>query len=531
MNKNITIIPLGGIEEIGKNATIIEYREEIILFDYGVKFEKEKLLGNILYYPDAGYLENNLHKVKAIFITHGHLDHYGALLYLVKDKEIPIYASPFTASIIEHFFKKNNISYPQVYPMPPQVSFDHLVVKPVELEHSVMDSLGYFIKTEVGNIFLTGDYRYIEQDTLKGLAKEKVTLLISDSTNANKDKKKISDEEIYGNLEELIKTKDRLFISHFSSQISIIKMVLKIALENNRFVIPLGRSIDDMLTILEQSQEIDPYLDILGSIKDHKNYPENKVIFLATGSQGEKNSSLWKLAHKKMANLVLSSKDTLVLSSSVIPGNEIYLDNIINNFYKQGVEVITNNDKAVHASGHAYKKDIEKVISTLKPKYFLPVHGEMKHLIHNKNIALKSGVLPENIFIVENGKILFLNQERCSVDNTLKNKVNVLLNNQPITEEFIEEKKKLAENGMLMVTLYENLEKNQIKIKINSLGLVPMNKKNDLHSRLEKNIYDEVKFNQQAETQVKKKILRCIANVLNYKHIAKPKFITFNFLY
>ncbi len=528
MKNSLKIIPLGGLEEIGKNCTVLEYKNEIIIVDFGIKFSKEKLLGNILYYPDTNYLEKNFSKIKGIIITHGHLDHIGGLIYLLPQMDIPIFCSLFSKFLIENLFKKNNLpleSKINLVKDPFTIGYFH--ISPIEVDHSVSDSLGFFIDTPVGNLFITGDFNDISKKELKFLNKSKIDLLLADSTNSNKNKVRKSNKEIKDNLSTIIKNNGRIFLGQFSTQIEIIRLTLAIARKQGRIIIPLGRSIEDIFSILEKNDELLEYLDIIGHIKEVKNYPQEKIIFIATGSQGEKNSSLWKLAFKRMRNIELNHRDTLILSSSVIPGNELQINDIINNFYKQGAKVITNDDVYIHSSGHSYKRELAKIIENIKPRFLIPIHGEYKHLVHHKAIAQENKIPEENIFILENGKNVFLSQEVVQIGEKLKLKDKIILNNQPINNILIEEKKSLAEKGVITVTVYNNYQ----EIKINSLGIIDPNKKSHFHNILIKAIKEkDILGSKKKEKVIKQNIFREIYHFLNKNRMNKTDMILVNFV-
>ncbi len=524
----LRLFSLGGLEEIGKNCTVLEYNNEILVIDFGIKFNKDKLLGNLIYYPDFGYLEENQHKIKAILITHGHLDHIGGLLYLFKKINPLILTSNFTKDLIDNLFQKNNFPKPKINIIKDAFPLGHFNITPISLRHSIVDSIGFHITAREHSIFITGDFKEITQEHLLALKERKIDILLSDSTNANKNKTRITEEEIFNNLKEIIKNSSRVFLTHFSSQVYIIKNILDIAAEQDKIIIPLGRSIEEIFSILEKNQELLPYLNIIGSFKELNNYPQEKIIFLATGSQGEKNSSLWKLAHKKMKDLEIEHEDTLILSSSMIPGNEIYVNEIINSFYKQGAKVITNDDIAIHSSGHSYKNELREVINAIKPKFFIPIHGEYKHLVHHKDIAVECGVKENNVFIIENGETLELNQGSLKIGKKLKLKEKILKNNRHINSFLIEEKKKLAENGTMLINVYKN--KDNFSIKINSLGMVNPEERSQLNTELEGIIHEKKILKENSEKKIKKNVLREVNSFLNNHKITYPQLILFNFL-
>ena len=462
-NSRIRIIPLGGLEEVGKNCTIIEYEDEILIVDFGLKFSNEDSPGIDFIINNTNYLENNKNKIKGILITHGHLDHIGGLPYLLDKIKTTIYASNFTCAMINNLnFNKNTkekLKF-KIIKENQNLKIGKFNIDTVKIHHSIIDCLGFIFKTDNGNIIYTGDYKddknsYKEKNTdFKQLSKYKNNLLLlSDSTNAHNKNKTTSDKIIYNNLKKIITdTKERIIIATFSTQITRIRQILDICKEKNKKVIFSGFSISKNIEIGIRMNFFKDFDNVIFDIKKQNKMNKKDLVFVCTGTQGEENSSIYKIANDNHKFLKLEKKDTIVFCSSVIPGNEFKVNKIINQLHKKEVNVITNKDIEIHGSGHGGIDELKKVINTVKPKYFIPIHGENMHLAKHKELAINCGVREENIFVLENGQKIEIENQNIKKKEKIKNKILYIENNRILSSQgiFLNERLALKDKGILI---------------------------------------------------------------------------------
>lgn len=410
----LKVIPLGGMNEIGKNMTVFEYKDEIIVVDCGLAFPEDDMLGVDLVIQDITYLERNKDKVKALFITHGHEDHIGAIPYFLKKINVPIYGTKLTlglikAKLIEHHLEKST----KLKCVKPRdvIALKHFKVEFIRMTHSIADAAGLAIKTPVGTVVHTGDFKvdYTPIDgkpmdfaRLAELGEEGVTLLMSDSTNAQRDGYTMS-ESIVGHEFDKIFTncKKRIIVATFASNIHRMQQIMNAAVKCNRKVSVVGRS---MINVLAVSQELG-YLEVPeGTIIDIdkiNNYNPEELLIITTGTQGEPMSALSRMSAGEHKKVQITPDDLVIFSSSAIPGNEKSIDKVIDELEKLGAEVIYNQLADVHVSGHACKEELKLMLSLVKPKYFMPVHGEYRFLKMHGELAVETGTPKENIFIME----------------------------------------------------------------------------------------------------------------------------------
>ena len=420
MKQRLQILPLGGLEEIGKNMLLLEYGNEILIIDCGLKFPGPKSYGVEYLVNDLSYLRANKKKVKGILITHGHLDHVGGLPFLVREVSVPIYASEFTKVMIRKVFVSKGFTEDyRVEDFQDSVPFkigEQFLVEGIPVEHSIIDAYSFAITTGAGVLIHTGDYRvgsfgeeYLSR--FDSYREKGVLCLLSDSTNADVREKLISETVVQENLGRLISDcRGRAIIGMFSTQVARIRDVLDLAKRTGRRVCFIGRAIMENIDSVLGMKFLDENKDIIIELKALKNRSDNEILIICTGTQGEENSALYKMAYKRHPWVKVKATDTFIFSSSVIPGNEYGFLRMLNALYKQGVRVITNEDEQIHASGHANAAEIGKLIRAVGPRYCIPVHGEVIHLLRCRDIAVKMGVRAENVFLLENGQRLEMSE-------------------------------------------------------------------------------------------------------------------------
>ena len=417
----VKLIPLGGLGEIGKNITAIEYEDEIIVIDCGLSFPDNEMYGIDLVIPDISYLLENREKVKGIFITHGHEDHIGALPYILKEINVPVYASKFTLSLIEskliEFNMVSSCSLNEITLKEP-IKTEHFACEFIRTCHSIADSCSLAITTPQGVIFHTGDFKIdytpvdgevIDLQRISEIGKRRVLLLMADSTNATREGFTISETIIGQNLTRLFRNaKGRVIVATFSSNVHRVQQVINSSITYGRKVAFSGRSMEKISQIAMDLGYLKVPKNTIIKLDDIHKYPDNKVTIITTGSQGEPMSALSRIASGSHKNIGLKEGDYIIISASPIPGNTKLITKLIDILISKGAEVIYDAMEEVHVSGHACREELKLIHSLIKPKYFVPVHGEYRHLKEHAELAKSLGMDEKNIFLLDNGDVLEL---------------------------------------------------------------------------------------------------------------------------
>ena len=417
----VKLIPLGGLCEIGKNITAIEYEDEIIVIDCGLSFPDNEMYGIDLVIPDISYLLENREKVKGIFITHGHEDHIGALPYILKEINVPVYASKFTLSLIEskliEFNMVSSCSLNEITLKEP-IKTEHFACEFIRTCHSIADSCSLAITTPQGVIFHTGDFKIdytpvdgevIDLQRISEIGKRRVLLLMADSTNATREGFTISETIIGQNLTRLFRNaKGRVIVATFSSNVHRVQQVINSSITYGRKVAFSGRSMEKISQIAMDLGYLKVPKNTIIKLDDIHKYPDNKVTIITTGSQGEPMSALSRIASGSHKNIGLKEGDYIIISASPIPGNKKLITKLIDILISKGAEVIYDAMEEVHVSGHACREELKLIHSLIKPKYFVPVHGEYRHLKEHAELAKSLGMDEKNIFLLDNGDVLEL---------------------------------------------------------------------------------------------------------------------------
>jgi ribonuclease J len=428
MSAKLRITPLGGLGEIGKNMTAIEYEDEIIIIDAGIMFPENDMLGIDLIIPDYNYLLDKTDRIRAVLITHGHEDHVGALGHFMRDVEAPVYATPLTAGLIRGKLRQARLDREVEIRTIEAGDVFHVgsfTIEPFHVAHSIPDGVGYGITTPVGLIVHTGDYKFDHTPVdgwppdfskLAEFSQRGVICLLADSTNADRPGWTPSEAVITDAFDELFRNAPgRIIVATFASLISRVQQVANAALHYDRKLAITGRSMRENTKIAREMGYLDIPEEMLIDIGQANSLPANKVAVMVTGSQGEPTAVLGRLAHGRHPKLSIEDGDTVVLSAHPIPGNEEMVYRIVNRLLQRGARVLHEGIANVHVSGHASREEMKLLINLVKPKFFVPVHGELRHLIAHAELAREMGIPDANIAVVENGTILELDQQTMSV--------------------------------------------------------------------------------------------------------------------
>ncbi len=467
---SLKIIPLGGLAEIGKNTLALLYGNDMILVDAGLGFPSEDMLGVDIVLPDISFLKENQDKIRGLAITHGHEDHIGGVPYILKDVEIPVIYGPALAiGLLEE--KLNDVGLQdrtvmrQVRPRQ-QVKMGCFTVQFIRCTHSIADSFSLIIRTPLGTLFHTGDFKFdftpVDGELFdfasltKAQEEEGILLLLSDSTNTERDGYTPSERTVWAKLDEVFaNAKERIIVTTFASNVHRMRQIMQAAIKYERKVAILGRSMLNLAGIARELGYINFPDGLLLRIDELKQLPNNKVVIMTTGSQGEPLSALTRIAKNEHKQVKIVPGDTVIVSATPIPGNERSIANTINELFLRGADVIYGRDAGVHVSGHACREEQKLMINLCKPKFFMPVHGEYRMLVKHAELAAECGVKEENTFVLENGDVLEIFKDRGAKIGRVKSGI-VLIDNStswPIDQQTVHERQLLAEDGVVNIAL------------------------------------------------------------------------------
>ncbi len=465
--KTLKVAFLGGLEEIGKNLCVIECDDDMIIVDCGLGFPDDDMFGIDLVIPDFSYLEKNADRIRGVFLTHGHEDHIGGIPYLLRSLNLPIYGTRLTLGIIENKLMEHRLEFePELHCVSAGdvIKAGAFSVEFIRVNHSIADACCLAIKTALGTILHTGDFKLdltpIEGETmdiarLGQLGKEGILLLMSESTNAERPGYTPSEKVVGNSLEGIFdrNADKRIVVATFSSNVHRVQQIINASVTHGRKVAVTGRS---MINIVRAAQDLD-YMHIpqgtLIDINEVKRYNPEKVTIITTGSQGEPMSGLYRMAFSEHDKVELGKNDLVVISASAIPGNEKMVDKIINEFTKHNVSVFRDNNVEVHVSGHACREELKLMLALTRPKYFMPIHGENKHLAAHRDLAKEMGVPAENIFVSEIGKVLEINCKEAKFNGTIT-AGKTLIDGYGIGDVgniVLRDRRHLAEDGIIIV--------------------------------------------------------------------------------
>lgn len=420
---NLKIIALGGLDEIGKNITIFEYEDEIVLVDCGLEFPDDDMLGVDIVIPDVTYLVRNKNKIKGLFITHGHEDHIGAIPYVLKQVNMPIYATRLTAKLIEHKLEEHRLFRTTKLNIVEQgqiINAGKMSVEFIRSSHSIPDACMLAIHTPAGVVVHTGDFKVdytpidgqiIDFARLAELGSKGVLALLADSTNSERKGFTLSEKSIGPVFDSLFEgCKKRIVVATFASNVHRVQQIVNSAVKFGRKIAVSGRSMINMINSARELNYIDAPDNLFIDIDNIKNYTDEQLVIMTTGSQGETMSALTRMANGEHRKVNLTGNDLVIISATPIPGNEKSVSKVINQLMKIGCEVVYSSLADVHVSGHACQEEQKLILSLVKPKYFLPVHGEFRQLMAHRDTAIEMGIDKNNIFITSNGRVLEVNE-------------------------------------------------------------------------------------------------------------------------
>lgn len=469
MNKEkVRVIPLGGLGEIGKNITAIEYGDEIIVVDCGISFPDEEMYGVDLVIPDINYLIDKKENIKGLFLTHGHEDHIGATPYILQQLNMPIYGTKLTLGLVENKLREHNmLSDCVLVPVDAgeDVILDKIRVEFIRVTHSIADSCALAIHTPLGIILHTGDFKIdytpidglvMDLNRIGELGEEGVLLLLADSTNVERSGHSISEKTIGETLLRIFSNaKGRVIVATFASNIHRMQQIVNASLKYNRKISFSGRSMENISKVAMDLGYLHIPEESILDIDDTSKYSDENITIITTGSQGEPMAGLSRIAYGSHRKITINSNDLFIISASPIPGNDKMISKVINQLFRKGVDVIYEDLEEVHVSGHAYQEELKLVHTLAKPKYFMPVHGEYRHLKHHSDLAIRLGMDQKDVFTLETGQVLEVSNE--GVDTSKRVRTGVIyvdgIGVGDVGNIVLRDRRYLAKDGMVTIVI------------------------------------------------------------------------------
>ena len=507
----LKIIPLGGIEEIGKNITVFEYENDIVVVDCGVAFPADDMLGIDLVIPDFAYLEKNKDKIRGLVITHGHEDHIGSVPYLLKQMNIPIYATKLTAGLIEHKLEEHKLKSStkiKIVQTGETVSLGKIKIEFIRSCHSIPDAVILGIHTPAGTVVHTGDFKIdytpidgemIDLGRLAELGNKGVLALMSDSTNSERKGYTMSESSVGEVFDKLFyNCTKRIVVATFASNVHRVQQIVNSAVANNRKIAVCGRSMINMIETAIKLGYIKMEKNVFIDIDMIKNYTDDQLVIITTGSQGETMSALTRMANGEHKKVTITQNDLVIISATPIPGNEKLVSKVIDDLMKIGAEVVYSSLADVHVSGHACQEEQKLMLSLVKPKYFIPVHGEYRQLIAHSETANKLGIPKENIFMMVNGKILELNEDGAKLTTSVPvGKVMVDgLGVGDVGNIVLRDRQHLSQDGLIIIVLTMDSATGEVVAgpDVISRGFVYVRESENLMEDVKKVIYKQIAY-------------------------------------
>lgn len=471
--ESLRIIPLGGLGEIGKNITAIEYEDEIIVIDCGISFPDEDMYGIDLVIPDIKYLLDNKDKVKGLFLTHGHEDHIGAIPYILKQINMHVYGTKLTIGLVESKLKEHDmLSKTNLIPISPgeSIKLNKLIIEFIRVTHSIAESCALAIHTPIGIILHTGDFKIdytpidgkvMDLNRIAQLGQEGILLLMADSTNVERAGHSLSEKIIGETLNRIISNANgRVIVATFASNIHRMQQIADASMMYNRKIVFSGRSMENISNVAMDLGYLHIPEESIVGIEDLNRYPSDKITIITTGSQGEPMAGLSRIAYGSHRHISIEQDDLFIISASPIPGNDKLVSRVINQLYRKGVEVIYEDLEDIHVSGHAYKEELKLIHTLVKPKYFMPVHGEYRHLKHHSDLALKLGMDKSNVFTLETGQVLEISQDKAIATEKVHTGVVFVdgIGVGDVGNIVLRDRRDLARDGMVTIVVAINKE-------------------------------------------------------------------------
>ncbi len=467
-DNSIRLIPIGGLGEIGKNMMLLEYCGKIIIIDAGMMFPDDQLHGIDFIIPDISYVLENREKVIAVILTHGHEDHIGALPYLLKEINVPVYGTKLTLGFAKNRLEEHSfLQQPELKEIHPRqvVQFGEVSAEFFRVCHSIADGVGIAFYTPQGIIVHSGDFKvdftpidgnYLDFQKLTELGEKGIHVLLSDSTNAEKEGYTPSESKLSGALLETIAgAEGRVLVATFASNIHRIQQVFDICQRENKKIAILGMSMEKNIAMAKSLGYLAFDESSIISPEKVNSYKRSRVVVLTTGSQGEPMSALSRIAHNQFRSFEIERGDTVILSASIIPGNEKTVSKIVNSFFKRGASVFYEGFEDMHVSGHASREELKLLLAMTRPKYFIPIHGELRHLIHHSNLAKLMGVKEGNIIIAEDGDVIVVDESGVNItENVPAGNIYIdCRNDGDIKNSVLRDRQRLANNGIVIVVV------------------------------------------------------------------------------
>ncbi len=468
MISKLKIIPLGGLGEIGKNMTAYEFGSDIIIVDCGMGFPEEDMYGIDIVLPDISYLKSNADKIRGLVITHGHEDHIGAVPYVLKELDIPIYTLPLTAALIELKLEEHDLLYnTQIFTKKAGSSFrlGNFTVEFIHVNHSIPDAVALAITTPIGTVIHTGDFKIdltpvsdkmIDLVRLGQLGNEGVLALLSDSTNVENPGHSDSERKVGESFDKLFMGCDkRIIITTFASNVHRLQQIISVAAKYKRKVAITGRSMENVLHVASVLGYMDIPENVIVDIDKANKLPKNQTVIISTGSQGESMSALYRMAFSEHKKVNIDAGDRVIISASAIPGNETMISRVIDALFRKGAEVIYDRHTDLHVTGHACQEEQKMMLALTKPKFFIPVHGEHRMLVKHAELGKLMGVNPKNIVIAENGQVIEISKKNIECSKTVPSG-EILVDGFAVGEVgsvVLRDRHRLAEDGMIVIVL------------------------------------------------------------------------------
>ena len=493
----VRVMALGGLNEIGKNMTLIEYKDEIVVIDAGLSFPEDEMLGVDIVIPDITYLLKNKDKVKGIFITHGHEDHIGALPYILKKIDVPVYGTRFSIGLIEAKLKEHKLNTVKLNVVTHKqiIKLKNISVEFIKNNHSIPGSCSLAVHTEQGVIFHTGDFKIdltpIDGDVMDihricELGSAGVLLMLADSTNVEKSGFTMSEKTVGAGLDDLFRKANgsRIIVATFASNVHRLQQIINMAVKFNRKVAISGRSMVNVIGVAKDLGYLDIEDDILIDLNDISKYDNSELVIITTGTQGEPMSALARMACSEHKKVEIIPGDLVIISAHPIPGNEKLISKVINLLFERGARVVYNDIADIHVSGHAAQEDLKLINRMVKPKFFMPVHGEYRMLKRHAELANELGMPQQNVFVMQTGQVLELDRNSARVTTTVPTG-NVLVDGLGVGDVgniVLRDRKHLSEDGLMIVVVTISKEDGKVLAgpDIISRGFVYVRESEDL---------------------------------------------------
>ena len=503
MLSKLKIIPLGGLGEIGKNMTAYAFGSDIIVVDCGMGFPDDDMYGIDIVLPDISYLRSNAEKIRGMILTHGHEDHIGAVPYVLRELDVPIYTTALTAALVELKLEEHDLLYnTQIFTKKPGSVFrlGCFTVEFIHVNHSIPDSVALAIKTPVGTVVHTGDWK-IDVTPISGsmidltrfgqLGNEGVLALLGDSTNVEKPGHSDSERKVGESFDKLfVGCRKRIIITTFASNVHRLQQIITVAAKYGRRVAISGRSMENVLRVSMELGYMEIPEDVLIDLDQANRLPKEQVVILSTGSQGESMSALYRMAFSEHKQVHIDAGDRVIISASAIPGNENMISRVIDALFRKGAEVIYDRHTDLHVSGHASQEELKMMLALTKPKYFIPVHGEQRMLVKHAALGRLMGVAPNNILIADNGSVIEFGKKGVSMDSSVSAGAVLVdgVGGGEVGSVVLHDRQRLAEDGMVVIVLpYSSYDHTLVgKPEIVTRGFIYVKEAEELMAELER---------------------------------------------